>query len=214
MHQHAGQFGFSFDVSSVDWHADYTGGGRASAQPLGPPVPKAEAAKPLKPQYPNLTLTPFFLNDGAQASDFMQNLILPTPPQGKMQARMQDVASKRFTGSRAGIEQQLFQGFMDAGRPDLANMVGTPAFTTWINAESGWRVNAQSAANNHGQANGGLFQFWYGHAFTGPYQGGNGFTASAYQQARMVAKYFGHLTPAAIGRYAQQINNGTYGGWG
>lgn len=111
------------------------------------------------------------------------------------------------------IQQKLYRGFMDAGRPDLAKMVGTPAFDTWINQESGYRPGAVSPANNQGQPNGGLFQFWYGHDFSNPHEGQNRFTMPVRKQARMAATQF-DLDPEDILSYASQINSGTYKGWG
>ena len=113
-----------------------------------------------------------------------------------------------------GLRAQLIRGFEDAGRDDLARMVKTRAFDTWIGAESGWDKNVVSPANNQGLRNGGLFQFWYGHDFTDKYEHENKFTASPYEQAQMVAKYFSHLDPADIRRYARQIRSGSYPGWG
>ena len=110
-----------------------------------------------------------------------------------------------------GVKQQLIQGFEDAGRADLARMVRTKAFDTWIQAESGWRVDVTSPPNNNGLANDGLFQIWRGHSYNA-----NGQVAqmTAYEQAQVVARYFGHLTPAKIREYAKQIDNGSYSGWG
>lgn len=108
---------------------------------------------------------------------------------------------------------QLRAGFLEAGRPDLARMVGTPAFQKWIGQESGWDPNAVSPANNQGLRNGGLFQFWYGHDFSNPYEGAGSFSASPYEQAIMAAKNF-DLDPGDIRGYARQINRGTYRGWG
>lgn len=116
-----------------------------------------------------------------------------------------------FGGSHGDIKSELYRGFMDAGRPDLANMVGTDAFNTWINQESGWRPGVTSPANNHGLANDGLFQVWRGHSYNAQ---GQVASMSPYDQARLVARHFSHLDPGDIRRYADQINNGTYGGWG
>jgi hypothetical protein len=115
-----------------------------------------------------------------------------------------------FKGPGGGVKAQLYQGFMDAGRPDLAAMVSTPEFQKWIAQESGWRPDAVSQANNHGLANDGLFQVWRGHKFNA---NGQVSSMSPYDQAQIVAKYF-HLTPADIRRYAQQITAGEYAGWG
>lgn len=116
-------------------------------------------------------------------------------------------------GPGGDVNAQLIQGFKDSGRPDLAAMVNTPAFNRWIQAESGGRPGAVSAANNQGLPNGGLFQFWRGHSWTAPYFQGNTFTMTPYQQAQAAAKYF-HLTPQKITGYASQIANHSYRGWG
>jgi hypothetical protein len=113
-----------------------------------------------------------------------------------------------------GVRAQLIQGFRDAGRADLAKMVRTKAFDTWIGQESGWDFSAVSPANNQGMPNGGGFQFWYGHDFTNKYEGAKNFKASPYEQAQLVAKYFSHLDPEDIRRYARMIRKGTYEGWG
>ena len=119
-------------------------------------------------------------------------------------------ASKEPSGD---IESQLYKGFMAAGRPDLAKMVGTKDFHTWVQAESGWNPGIVSQYfEGHGR-NYGLFQFWEGHPWTARYVEGDSFTASPYRQAMMVARHF-NLTPADISRYAEQIRNGSYGGWG
>jgi cell wall-associated NlpC family hydrolase len=129
---------------------------------------------------------------------------------GALEAPATPQSSKRFSGRHADIEAQIYQGFMDAGRPDLARMVGTKAFSTWINQESGWNVGATSPANNHGLANDGLFQIWRGHSFNAD---GQVASMSAYDQAKLVAKHF-NLSAGDIRSYASQIRSGTYNGWG
>jgi NlpC/P60 family len=113
------------------------------------------------------------------------------------------------------VKAQLRNGFIDAGRPDLAKMVNTRDFDTWINAESGWNVSSVSKYfPGHGR-NYGLFQFWQGHTWTDNYLSGEtDWTADAYTQAKLVARYFSHLTPDDIRRYAAQVRNGSYQGWG
>lgn len=108
------------------------------------------------------------------------------------------------------IKQQLYRGFMDAGRADLAKMVGTKDFQTWINQESGWETHVTSPANNNGLANDGLFQIWRGHSFN---SNGQVKSMSPYEQAQIVARYF-ELTVSDIRNYAQQIRSGSYHGWG
>jgi hypothetical protein len=113
----------------------------------------------------------------------------------------------------AGVKAQLIRGFIAAGKPELAEMVRTKAFDTWINAESGWNPSIVSEANNQGLANGGLFQIWYGHDFSNKFENPGRFTATPFQQAKMVAKFF-DLKPGEIRQYARQIRAGTYPGWG
>lgn len=116
-------------------------------------------------------------------------------------------------GPGGDVNAQFAQGFKDAGRPDLAAAVGSPAWNAWLNAESGGRVNAVSGRTNQGLRNGGALQFWEGHSWAQPYFQGNTFTMTPYQQAQAAAKYF-HLTPQKINDYAAQIAAHTYRGWG
>lgn len=116
-------------------------------------------------------------------------------------------------GPGGDVNAQFAQGFKDAGRPDLAAVVGSPAWNAWLRAESGGRVNAVSGRTNQGLRNGGALQFWEGHTWAQPYFQGNTFTMTPYQQAQAAVKYF-HLTPQKINGYAQQIANRTYKGWG
>jgi hypothetical protein len=122
-------------------------------------------------------------------------------------------AGRRFRGDHAKIDRQLYRGFIDAGRPDLARLVGTKDFNAWVNAESGFRPDVVSQYYAEHGVNYGLFQFWEGHDWTKPYVEGNSFTATPYQQAKLVAKYF-DLTPGEVHTYADQIRAGTYQGWG
>lgn len=117
------------------------------------------------------------------------------------------------------VKQQLYEGFMAAGREDLARMVNTKAFQTWIQAESGWDPKNVSQYYD-GKVNGGLFQFrwfderkWLRPFFSDGNDPQSNFTASPYEQAILVSKYF-DLTPEDIRRYASQVQSGTYGGWG
>lgn len=119
-----------------------------------------------------------------------------------------------FGGGRVGrIKEQLYQGFMDAGEPAIARMVGSKDFDRWIMAESGYHQAAKSPANNQGQPNYGLFQFWAGHPWVNKYIKNGKFTATAYEQARLAVRYF-NLHAKEIHQYAQQIQNGSYQGWG
>jgi hypothetical protein len=112
-----------------------------------------------------------------------------------------------------GVKAQLRAGFRSVGRNDLARFVDHPDFQTWIQQESGWNPRAVSPANNQGKANGGLFQFWFGHAWAAPYNKNGKFTMSVYDQAINAVKHFG-LTVGEIKRYANSIRAGSYKGWG
>lgn len=140
----------------------------------------------------------------------MGNVLGGLEPQAVVQPRGRGIQAATPAGMK-GVKAQLYAGFMEAGRPDLAKMVRTKAFDTWIGQESGWRKDATSPANNQGLANDGLFQIWRGHDYNS-----NGEVAkmSAYEQAMLVARYFPHLTPEKIRGYAAAIRNGTYKGWG
>lgn len=205
------------DIDQVDME-NLVGGGRL------PGAGGAVAAKPVKAGGKRSTrqqvVTKPVLNDTSTAPnalaggepDLAQVLASSLAPAQTFQVLKQrpamDGKPQKMSGS---VKQQLIQGFRDAGREDLARMVKTKAFNTWINQESGWRVDVTSPANNHGLANDGLFQIWRGHKYNA-----NGQVAqmTAYEQAQIVARYFGHLTPAKIRDYARQINSGTYHGWG
>jgi len=208
--------GANVRIDTIPW-ADVVGMGRIgrTGAIVGKPQPGSAKPTPVKKLGNNAILAGGELMGAQGQPDFGQVLSSILSPDTHPAAHQTQGAggTGNFTGPNAATEEQLYKGFVAAGRQDLARMVGTPAFDTWIQAESGWRVHAQSSADNQGQANGGLFQFWYGHGFTNPYQHNGSFSASAYQQAIMVAKYF-HLTPADIQRYAQQIRGGSYQGWG
>jgi cell wall-associated NlpC family hydrolase len=118
--------------------------------------------------------------------------------------------NKTFKGPNARINEQLYRGFMDAGKPGIARMVGTPAFTAWISQESGYDPHITSPANNNGLANDGLFQIWRGHDFN---SNGQVSRMSPYEQAQLVAEHF-DLTVSDIERYYDQIQSDTYAGWG
>lgn len=115
-------------------------------------------------------------------------------------------------GPGGGIKKQLIQGFLDAGHPELARMVRTPEFKTWVGAESGWNPKAVSPANNQGKANHWLFQFWAGHPWVQDILA-SGRNPSPYEQAKLAATKFS-LTPNDIRTYDEQIRAGTYKGWG
>ncbi|MEO7260457.1 MAG: hypothetical protein ABI047_04245 [Jatrophihabitantaceae bacterium] len=117
------------------------------------------------------------------------------------------------------IKQQLAAGFRAAGRTGLAEAVSGPDFSLWVTQESGWNPRKVSDRSNQGKVNGGLFQFWYGHAWAQPFfSRGNDprgvFTMAPADQAQAVVRHFPHVTAATVHGYAQQIRNGTYRGWG
>ena len=119
----------------------------------------------------------------------------------------------------ATLKQQLAAGFAAAGRSGLAEAVSGADFALWVQTESGWNPRVVSGRTNQGKVNGGLFQFWYGHAWAQPYfSRGNDprgvFTMAPADQARAVVRHFPHVTAASVHRYAQQIRNGSYSGWG
>lgn len=119
----------------------------------------------------------------------------------------------------ATIKRELAAGFRAAGRTGLAEAVDGADFTLWVRQESGWNPRVVSGRTNQGKVNGGLFQFWYGHAWAQPFfSRGNDprsvFTMAPADQARAVVRHFPHVTAATVRGYAQQIRNGTYRGWG
>jgi len=119
----------------------------------------------------------------------------------------------------AAIKLQLVAGFRDVNRLGLASSVQTDDFHLWVKTESGWRPGIVSGRTNQGKVNGGLFQFWYGHAWAQRYfSKGNDprgvFTMPPREQARSVVKHFPHVTADTVKTYARQIRSGTYRGWG
>jgi cell wall-associated NlpC family hydrolase len=197
------------DIDQVDWE-HFVQGGRADGVVDTGGGPKNEVISKVKqvPVEHTQTLAPLGLSSGAPAFSAVIDALFSsdTTP---------IVTEKVMGGTAEGsVERQLQRGFIDAGRPDLARMVGTKEFDAWIRAESGWRPDVVSQYYEGHGVNYGLFQFWEGHAWTQQYVKNGEFTASPYQQAKLVAKYFGHLTPAKIREYAEQVRNGDYHGWG
>ena len=117
------------------------------------------------------------------------------------------------SGVHGGIKAQLVAGFRKAGRPDLAQMVRTRDFAAWVGAESGWNAYTTSQYFPGHGVNYGLFQFWEGHPWTGQYVSGGEWTATPFQQALLVARYFPNLSADDIRRYASEVRSGTYHGW-
>jgi hypothetical protein len=124
-------------------------------------------------------------------------------------------------GGGGPLMAQLAKGFRAAGDPRMAKFIRrNPALARiWLGQESGLDPDAISPPNNQGDPNYGLFQFarldpgarpWLEKYIT---QNGKGFTATPFQQAVLAARYF-DLTPADVRRYVQEIQQGTYKGWG
>lgn len=199
-------------IQTVDWGNFEYGGRRPGAEPAATgkgftaPVKKGAGVKQA-PVANNQTLAPMALSDGPPAFGMVMDSIL-TPDTVAPLKR-----DKGFRGASGSTDKQLYQGFIDAGRPDLARMVGTKDFRTWLNQESGYDPSTVSQPYD-GIRNYGIFQF-RGHDWQQQYINANGeWTADAYTQAKLVAKYFGHLTPGKIHEYAAQIKAGDYHGWG
>ena len=218
--QHADEYGFR-TIPREPWHWEYTGGGEPPMTSSSPAATPQDVERGR-----HRTVLPFAEQTQARSALLIDDLILGGPPPfgAVLAALLQSERApasprvRRVERARRGagsVKQQLYQGFMDAGRPDLARMVYTRDFDTWIRAESGWRVDAVSPSfPGHGR-NYGLFQFWEGHPWTRKYLNGpTTWTADAYTQARLVAAFFPHLTPERIRAYAAQIRAGQYGGWG
>jgi cell wall-associated NlpC family hydrolase len=199
------------DIDPVDWD-NVIGYGRAPGAGginIDAPIPGqgTDVRKPRLKSTPIMNETSTVPSALAGGAPDFTSVIASTMAPDAMRTKM--VAPQQATGG--DVKSQLVAGFRDAGRQDLARMVNTKAFQTWIQQESGWRVDVTSPANNHGKANDGLFQIWRGHDYN---SSGQVAQMSAYEQAQLVAKYFSHLTPAKIREYAKQISNGSYHGWG
>jgi zinc D-Ala-D-Ala carboxypeptidase len=203
------------DTSSVEpWHWEYGGGGDQG--PIMSPTRQPSKHDPGQgqPTYAPLVMVDDLVTGGTPAfGTVLASLLQPVTGQTPRAPRSPSSTTGKPRGG--SVKAQLRSGFMDAGRPDLAKMVNTRDFDTWIKAESGWNVSSVSKYfPGHGR-NYGLFQFWQGHTWTDNYLSGEtDWTADAYTQAKLVARYFSHLTPDDIRRYAAQIRNGSYQGWG
>lgn len=198
-------------IQGVDWEHFVYGGRRPGTETIEPAkgqtnVPKRQMVK-RRPVEQSPELAPMALSDGPPAfAAVLDSILSPdTVPY---------VTEKTMKSVRGGsLNAQLKRGFIDAGRPDLARLVGTRDWNTWINAESGGDPNRVSQPYD-GVRNYGLFQF-RGHPWQDPYitQNGMGWTMTAYEQARAVARYFS-LSVGDVHRYASEIRNGNYHGWG
>jgi cell wall-associated NlpC family hydrolase len=201
------------DIDTVDWE-HFVQGGRAPGVASNPEVARSrQTGNRGKPQATDVStsgpvLAPLALSQGPAAFSAVIDamfsgqdpVVTETPP--------------KFRGGQAAVNRQLYKGFVDAGRPDLARMVGTKEFESWVRAESGYRPDVVSQHFEGHGVNYGLFQFWEGHDWTQEYVQNGTFTATPYEQAKLVARYFSHLTPAKIREYAEQIAAGDYHGWG
>jgi hypothetical protein len=100
-------------------------------------------------------------------------------------------------GGGGPLMAQLAKGFRAAGDPRMAKFIRrNPALARiWLGQESGLDPGARP---------------WLEKYIT---QNGKGFTATPFQQAVLAARYF-DLTPADVRRYVQEIQQGTYKGWG
>lgn len=193
------------------WHFEYQGGySPRSTRPKNQPQPKG------RPRSRGRSFEAIDLVSSRSALTSSKNLSFGLMGIGEdleMARRGVTEPEIRGAGSDKGlseVEVQIRRGFLKAGRPDLARMVGTKSFNTWLGAESGMNPMAVSPANNQGLANDGLFQVWRGHAFNSE---GQFSRYSAQKQARLVAKFFPDLSPNSIRSYAQAIAKGTYRGW-
>lgn len=210
LQKNAGRFGWEnpeWAQNGVEpWHWEYEGGG--SYKPQKKTTKRKTVKVATEPKYED----PELVSAGHPLSqaDSLTLGVLEAVDESRLVSRniKPEERSSREGGS---IKAQLYRGFMDAGRKDLAKMVYTNAFDTWVNQESGWRPDATSPANNQGLANDGLFQIWRGHDYNSNGQVAN---MSAYKQALVVAKHFPHLEPNDIRRYARMIEDGSYVGWG
>ena len=212
------------DIDNVDWDnfvsggrvngvgsgdiGDFGAGGRAGKDPMLKAPKVKEVSRPVD-QHPELAPLGLTGEYGeASFSTVLAEILTGDETEQVVKYKMPKFESSG--GPEGSIKQQLYRGFMDAGRPDLARMVGTKDFQTWIQQESGWQTHVTSPANNNGMANDGLFQIWRGHDFN---SNGQVKRMSPYEQAMLVVKYF-DLSPDDIRRYAAGIRSGSYKGWG
>lgn len=217
MQQHGKEYGFE-TIPREPWHWQYNGsytapsvqkthdGKRARQGRAGPGSESVRANMRLA--NPNANMDAVFGLFGDQA--LMRHV------------RKEPSYMKKDDSPQGSVKRQLWQGFMDAGRKDLARMVYTKDFDAWIRAESGWRPSVVSPTyqvNGVWGVNGGLFQIRYpAHPWAHQYfSDGNNpsgtFTASPYEQALMVAEHFPGLTAAMIREYGRQVRSGGYHGW-
>jgi hypothetical protein len=214
LRHNAARFGFSNpwvegkgDTSSVEpWHWEYGGGGTEETQPVRMPNRTPRKRGPATPAaMAPILLVDDLLTGGPPAfGSVLASLLQPVTLTPRTEP------TREASGS---VKTQLYNGFMDAGRPDLAKMVNTKDFQTWIAAESGWDPNVTSKYFPGHGVNHGLFQFWEGHPWVANFVQNGEWMADPYTQAKLVARYFSQLTPADIHRYAEEVRAGEYSGW-
>jgi cell wall-associated NlpC family hydrolase len=209
-------------IQQVDWSHFVHGGDTklssggafdagARARARGPQPGQLKTA----PAYADVTLVPGSMGSNPSLATVTAN-VMSDMFVDSARTDKRTPSFKNTKGMSGAIKQQLYRGFMDAGKPELAKMVGTKEFDTWISAESGWDPNNVSKYYaGHGR-NAGLFQFallnrsW---VWDDVDRSSWVYNATPYEQAKMVTKYF-NLTPGDIRRYASEINSGSYQGWG
>lgn len=208
---HGAEYGFE-TIPREPWHWQWASGEVSSDVAARASTAEQAASRRRGPPSRDTTTPAFSLVNAGLADPPAFGAVMAAAMQSPtIQAPRSNPARERG----GSVKAQLQQGFLDAGRPDLAKMVYTKDFEAWISAESGWRADAVSQSfPGHGR-NYGLFQFWEGHPWTDAFlDGETTWTADAYTQAKLVTRYFPHLTPDDIRRYAQQIRAGQYEGWG
>lgn len=209
--------GEEYGVLIADARGRFTKGGLLPELAIGKAPQEAGKAKKNKGRLKRIAIEPDDPVNRAEPSSFTAPVAVFGKLMDELEAPTIRLPKQRKPSdappSTKGVKGQLYAGFIEAGRPDLAKMVFTKEFDKWIGAESGWRPGVVSPANNQGLANGGLFQFWFGHDWTSKYIKNGEFTASPYQQAILAARHF-DLTPDDIRTYAHQIDRDEYVGWG
>ncbi len=194
------------------WHWEFAQDGSAPdpsvLQTVGSTTRRRNPAVAMPDVSRELLMTPAYLSDSPPPLHSVVTTLLSREGLQRTRGR-----PPTFTGKEASIKEQLYNGFLKVGRPDLAQMVNTKDFQTWIGQESGWNPYSVSQYyQGHGR-NFGLFQFWQGHEWTNEYLQNGEWTATPFEQAKLVARYFPGLTAEDIRTYADQIRNGVYRGW-
>ena len=212
--ENGARFGFT-TIPREPWHWEYEPGANTEYTPTKNAFrgPRSNKRKKDKPEALTRESILSYKNPYTASAFALMSALSPDTQSERPNTNDRPPGGNAKKPRGGSIQAQLKAGFIEAGRPDLAKMVGTEAFDTWVGQESGWNPKAVSPANNQGQANGGLFQFWFGHAFTDGYVKGSKFTMSVADQAYIAATQF-NLTPERIKEFAQQIRDGSYEGWG